>query len=359
MGTSGSALLMGACSTHPVSSSTNAGGSAPGGGGNRLVLLGTRGGPGWSLDRRGISSALILGDQVYVIDCGDGAARQLALTLDPGLTDRRMFSRLRGVFLTHLHSDHIMDYFTLLCYGSARGLAESGPVPVYGPGRRGAMQPATAQQLSGLGEPVVINPANPTPGTTDMTQGLINAFALDLNDRVRDIGYPPLDSQVDPRDIALPAGLRFDPNDPQPPPMDPFEIHRDDRVRVTATLVSHFPVFPSFGYRFDFDGGAVVFSGDTGPSENLVRLAAGSDVLVHEVIDPDWVSSRPPASQQHHLTAHTSADDVGGIAASAGVGTLVLTHIVPGETPVANLERAGRGFPGELLVGHDGLEIPL
>lgn len=328
-------------------------------GGDRLVLLGTRGGPGWSTGRLGIGSALIVGDNVYVIDCGDGSARQLASSLDPTLTRPDIFAGLRGIFLTHLHSDHVMDYFTLLSYGSGRGLGRGGPVPVVGPGRRGAIQPATAQELAGEPEPPLINPANPTPGTVDMTRALIEAHALDLNDRVRDLGWAALPDLIRPRDIELPAAVPYEPNNPETPDVEAFEVYSDDHVRVTATLVSHFPVAPSYGYRFDFDGKSVVFSGDTGPSENLVRLAAGADVLVHEVIDPDWIATRPPASQQHHLTAHTSVDELGGIAQRAGVGSVVLTHMVPANIPRATLRRAAKGFDGKLLIGEDGMEVPV
>ncbi|TQM01771.1 MBL fold metallo-hydrolase [Pseudonocardia kunmingensis] len=311
------------------------------------------------MGRLGIGSALRIGDAVYVIDVGDGAARQLALALDPELTDGHAFEGVRAIFLTHLHSDHVADYFTLLAYGGGRGLGGGGTIPVLGPGRRGALQPAVAQQLAGEPEPPVIHPENPTPGTVDMTRSLMAAFALDLNDRIRDLGDAPLDTLVAPRDIALPPGVHYVPNDPKELSVEPFEVYRDELVTVTATLVSHFPVNPSFGFRFDTPSGAVVFSGDTGPSENLVRLATGADVLVHEVIDPDWIAGRPPAEAQHHRTAHTAADRVGEIAERAGVGRLVLTHIVPGTTPAEKLEIAQQGFSGELVIGSDGMDVGL
>ena len=76
--------------------------------------------------------------------------------------------------------------------------------------------------------------------------------------------------------------------------MDPVVIYpEDDRgVSVTATLVQHAPVFPAFGFRFDTPHGSVAFSGDTGPCDNVVRLADGADILVHEVIDVDRLTER-------------------------------------------------------------------
>jgi ribonuclease BN (tRNA processing enzyme) len=107
---------------------------------------------------------------------------------------------------------------------------------------------------------------------------------------------------------------------------------------VTATLVNHAPVFPALAYRFDTPTGSVVFSGDTGPCDNLVRLADGADVLVHEVFDVEHWAVRMPSSEPNRDAliaqlerAHTSVADVGAIAERAGVGTLVLSHLVPCE----------------------------
>ena len=95
--------------------------------------------------------------------------------------------------------------------------------------------------------------------------------------------------------------------------MEPFKFFEDDRVRVSATLVEHAPVWPAFAYRFDTDDGSIVFSGDTGRSENLVKLAKGADILVHEVIVTNWVKGLFPTPRsiaqeglmQHLLNAHT------------------------------------------------------
>ena len=124
--------------------------------------------------------------------------------------------------------------------------------------------------------------------------------------------------------------------------MEPFGIYEDDRVRVSATLVQHSPVWPAFAFRFETDDGAVVFSGDTGPSNNLVKLAKGANILVHEVILPEWINRvlpepRTPAQEamrQHSLSAHTPVEEVGKIAEAAHVSTLyqilmIRTHAHP------------------------------
>ena len=99
-------------------------------------------------------------------------------------------------------------------------------------------------------------------------------------------------------------------------------------------------MFPALAYRFDTPGGSVVFSGDTGPCDNVRRLAAGADVLVHEAIDLEWMAERVnhlpnrDAVMGHLGRAHCPPEDAGRIAAQAGVRTLVLSHLVPGDDDV-------------------------
>jgi ribonuclease BN (tRNA processing enzyme) len=134
------------------------------------------------------------------------------------------------------------------------------------------------------------------------------------------------------------------------------EIHRDDKVRVSAILVSHGMVFPSFAYRFDTADGSVVFSGDTAPTPNLVTLAHGADVLVHEVIDFPLLMrlglSRALAAQLRAV--HTTLPDVEATAQQAGVGTVVLTHFIPADTRLRShrwwQRHAGTTFTGRIIV---------
>jgi ribonuclease BN (tRNA processing enzyme) len=124
-------------------------------------------------------------------------------------------------------------------------------------------------------------------------------------------------------------------------------------------------VFPSFAFRFDTEDGAVTFSGDTNPSDNLVRLATGTDILVHEVIDRTWVEAlfpkpRTPAAQAtvgHLLESHTAIEDVGPVAERAGAGTLVLTHLAPVNNPDSRWMQAQKGYSGRLVVGQDLLQL--
>ncbi len=125
-------------------------------------------------------------------------------------------------------------------------------------------------------------------------------------------------------------------------------------------------MLPALAYRFDTADGSVVFSGDTVPSENVVRLSHGADVLVHEAIASvygEWQFGPGPLDERQQRAVatvhakHTSSDDVGAVAQAAGVKTLVLTHLVPASVPTSWWESAVHGFDGRVVVGDDLLEL--
>jgi len=332
-----------------------------------LVLLGTAGGrTSWrGSQSAGIASAVVVNGQVYLVDFGAGWLRryfQAGLGAPP---PGRGLETLRAAFITHMHADHIVDYPSLVLFGASDGLAERRQkLKVIGPGSRGKLPPASGGN-DGVAD--VVAPEQPMPGTVAMTEALYRAFAADINDNILDSRKPNPHSRVDVVDITLPAGLDVDPNRDPAPTMAPFEIYRDENVTVRATLVNHAPVYPAFAYRFDTANGSVVFSGDTSPNQNLIRLAQGADVLVHEVIDTAWVDSlypkpRSPAQEAkaHHLVhAHTAASDVGGVAEAAHVKTLVLSHLAPADVDPGRWSAASRGFSGKVIVGRDLQWIPL
>jgi ribonuclease BN (tRNA processing enzyme) len=339
----------------------------------RIVLLGTAGGPVWwpGSNRASASSALVVGDALYLIDLGHGATHRLAEAFSSGVpvdtpdgqaeqVHPSFLTKARALFFTHLHMDHTADYPAFLLIGQTAGLNPQKPLQVYGPGNRGMLEP-----VFGGPEPPIVNPENPTPGTVEMTDYLFQAYAQTINNFMRDMRLPDFRTVVNVHDIQLPSIPGFiDPNQTPAPRMDPFTIYQDDLVRVQATLVNHAPVFPSLAFRFDTNDGSVVFSGDTGPNENLIRMARGADVLVHEVIDPVYIDLLFPEPDEmaraviHHLeTSHTPIPQVGGVAEAAGVTTLVLSHIVPGDAPIAHLQQAQQGFSGSVIIGEDLMQI--
>ncbi|WP_372593794.1 MBL fold metallo-hydrolase [Actinotalea sp.] len=333
----------------------------------RLILLGTAGGSAtFPLDgsptvaRQGIASALVVDGQVHLVDAGQGVARQLTFADIGGHGPAGAFSGLRGIYLTHLHSDHTMDLANLVHCGFLQGWPQDVPVDVWGPGSRGPLAAVPTP-----GNPVV-RPSEPTPGTSTFVRHLLEAFATDLNDRILAAGRRNPFALLRSHDLLPPVPVDLDRG--TCPTVDPWLVMQDDTVRVTATLVEHGAMFPCLAYRFDTADGSVVFSGDTVPSENLVRLASGADVLVHEVIDARYGSWQfgpgplGPAQERAVATVlgkHTSTDQVGAVAQAAGVGTLVLTHLVPASLPTEHWESLVTGFDGRVVVGEDLLELDL
>jgi ribonuclease BN (tRNA processing enzyme) len=279
---------------------------------SRLILLGTAGGPTPKADRSAPANAIVVDGVIYVIDCGNGVARQMVKAgLDLGA--------IRDVFITHQHSDHNADYGNLLLLSWAGPLHSR--VDTWGP-----------------------------PPLKEMTRLFLAMDDYDIRTRIADEGRPPLAPLIVPHEITR-GGV----------------VMQDSRVKVTAALVQHPPVVPAFAYRFDCPDRSIVFSGDTRPSENLVALARGADVLVHEVMYlpalDKLIASEPNARRlrEHLLASHTTTEQVGRIASEAGVKTLVLTHFVPGGYPPVPdqvwHDAVAPYFKGRLIVGHDLLEI--
>jgi len=285
---------------------------APAGRRSRLIILATGGGPRPRKTRGATAHAIIVDNVLYVVDCGNGVARQLA---QAGVA----LPTLRHVFITHHHSDHNADYGNLMLLAWTTGLR--GRVDTWGP-----------------------------PPLEKMTRLFFELNAVDIDTRIADEGRPPLVPLVHPHEITQP-GL----------------VMQDERVKVTAALVEHPPLTPAFGFRFDCPDRSIVFSGDTNKSDNLIRLARGADVLVHEALyvpAVDRLVARVPQAatlKKHLIDSHTSAEDVGRVAAAAGVKTLVISHLVPADDPLVTdqmwIDAARPHFTGESVVAHDGLEL--
>ena len=331
----------------------------------RLVLLGTAGGPAFlDGDRFGVSTAIAYGDQVYVVDLGQGALLRLRQSGLAGATGAaNTWTNVRGLFFTHMHSDHLADWPAAWATGAINAVGRSGPpIQVVGPGNRGTLPRVFPP---GKPAPAVVAPEDPTPGITRMTEHLTRAWANDFNDRARDSGFPGPASLFAVRDLD-PAGWVPDPEGRPPRLTAPIPVWTDGDVRVTATLVDHHPTAPAFAFRFDTPDGSITVSGDTAVSENLIDLARGTDYLVHEVIDPafaDRLAATLPAEQgvalkAHLLGAHTTIEQVGrDVAEKAGAKALVLTHQVPGNNPKRVWKAAQQGYSGRLVVGEDLMEL--
>jgi ribonuclease BN (tRNA processing enzyme) len=278
----------------------------------RLILLGTGGGPRPRAAFAASSQVILVGDAAYVVDAGDGVARQLASAKVP-------LTGLRHIFITHHHSDHNADYGNLIWLSWAAGLRTR--VDSWGP-----------------------------PPLQEMTRLFLEMNAFDINTRIADEGRVPLVPLVHVHDLRE-AGV----------------VVREAQVTVTAALVHHPPVTPAFAYRFDTPDRSIVISGDTARSDNLIRLAQGADVLVHEAIylpAIDRLVARVPNAttlRQHLIDSHTAVEDCGRVATAAGVKTLVLSHLVPPDDPELTdamwLDAARAHFKGTVILGKDLMEV--
>jgi ribonuclease BN (tRNA processing enzyme) len=314
-----------------------------------LTLLGTNGGPPPLSARFGISSALVVNGKTYVVDCGRGAVSQY---LRAGLS----LPSLAGIFMTHLHADHTVDYFSfpLLAGGASGDRGFHEPIGVHGPGPSGHESKVSS---------------GPVPGTVEMTRLANQAFAAHttffLNEH---FGVDPV-TMVDVHDVMPPTSAGASLTDTAPD-MAPFVVMEDENVRVTAVLVPHGAVFPAYAYRFDTDHGSVVFSGDTARTDNMTRLAHRADILVHEAAALEVLPGLGlrPALLDHIREVHTDVDDLGEIALAAEVGSLVVSHLSPGNPQAISDEqwqalidrsKEKAGFPGEMRLGMDLMTIPV
>jgi ribonuclease BN (tRNA processing enzyme) len=309
-----------------------------------LITLGVQAGPPPVPNKTGISSALVVGGDVYQIDCGLGSLNAFT---NAGLR----FDDLKSMFITHLHTDHVVDYFSFFLSGGYTAAKGKAPVTVYGPGPAGGLPPSRV----GNANPATIDVGNPTPGLAATTAALQQAFAYTNNIFIRDMGTDDIATLADVVEIAVPPGSDFLNRSPV---MAPFPVMSDDNVTVTATLVSHYDVYPAFAFRFDLlkSGVSVTFSGDTTKSENVIALARDTDVLVHEAqfsLDDAYYGNRFPPD--YLVKSHTSAEQVGEVAAAANAKHVVLSHYSPTDLPDTEWQTAvGRNYSGKITVARDG-----
>ena len=279
----------------------------------RIVLLGTKGGPRVGEAGRSNPSTLVLiNDVPYVVDCGYGTSKRL---LEAGVP----LDRLRYVFITHHHSDHNLESGVLFYNAWITGRPIR--VDIYGP-----------------------------VGLRRMTQDFFNYQKFDIDTRIVDEG------RDDPRKLVTIHEFG-----------KPGAVMQNDEVKVTSCRVRHPPITQAYAYRFDANDRSIVISGDTAYAPELAEFAKGADVLVHEVMHlagiERLISRLPNAKRlrEHLMVAHTLPEDVGRIASQAGVGTLVLSHFVPGDDPSITDDQWSEGirkhFSGRIIVGKDLMEI--
>lgn len=294
---------------------------------DKLIFLGTQGGPRFGLLRGETATALVIGNQPYVLDCGYGAFRALIQAGIDVLT-------IAQFFVTHLHDDHVSDLAALLGHQWSQGRKD--PTTVYGP-----------------------------YATDELVTGALAFNAADFRIRTADEGRTLV-----PADLF--KGVVVDATD------TPTKVYEDDHIVVTAIENTHFSdslkmAIPdrSLAYRIDSASRSVVFSGDTTYTANIVTLAKGADILVCECMDvvatrasfdaqvaAGAYGDNPEGVWNHIVGAHTPCADAGRMATEANVKTLVVNHLVPGGLNPAELDsnyidQIAPSFPGKIVVAAD------
>ena len=276
-----------------------------------VIFLGT-GSPLPSAERCGAGQVVVAGDVHVLVDCGWGAARRLRPAgVDPRVIDVALF--------THMHTDHMTDVPDFLFQRWTGGATV--PLRVFGP-----------------------------EGTQEMVDGFLMAMR-------RDIGF----RQAHHGDKLHPDGIRVEVIEiATPKSIETFlEI---GGLRFEAFEVDHFPVVPAFGYRATFDGRSVVLSGDTSLCDSLAAACQGVDLLVCEAMNVPMLQGiiaalkaggreREAGLMGDVPSYHISTTEIAKLANEAGVGEVVLSHIIP---PIPNDAAAETTFMagmGELFAG--------
>ncbi len=260
----------------------------------KVTLLGT-GTPQPIMERFGPSILVQAGNEILLFDAGRGCLqrlRQLQLSYDT----------IDALFFTHLHSDHIVGLPDLWLTGWAI-TKRNNPLPVFGP-----------------------------KGSKQMTDYLKKAYAFDIKIRIEDDKAPMEGSKLLTTDIK--EGV----------------VYEKNGVRVIAFLVDHYPIVPAFGYRIEYGGHSVILSGDTRYSENLIKFAKGTDLLVHEVIIvPDTL--RKPRGGYHHTTPEEASQVFNIVKPKLAV----YSHIVRfyGATIEELIRRTKVNYSDSLVIGED------
>jgi ribonuclease BN (tRNA processing enzyme) len=270
----------------------------------QIVMLGS-GNPNADPDRSGPAVAIVINDRAYLVDCGPGVVRRAAAAEKNGIAALSV-KKLNLVFITHLHSDHTLGLPDLIF--TPWVLDREDPVQAYGP-----------------------------RGLKDMTGHIERAWKKDVDVRRRGL------------EQANATGYKVAVHE-----IKPGVIYRDENVTVTAFPVKHGTWDQAFGYKFETADRKIVISGDTAPSDEVVKACDGCDVLLHEVYNPEGDELKQQHWMQYFKTFHTSPEELGDIARRAHPKLLVLYHMVFEKLPEEDLVRQVKeSYSGRFEVARD------
>jgi ribonuclease Z len=273
----------------------------------RITMLGT-GVPTPAMERFGPSTLVEAGGEALLFDAGRGALQRLFQLKPP-------ISEVRRIFLTHLHSDHIVGLPDVWLTGWLNGRPKE-PLRIWGP-----------------------------RGTKEMMAHLDKAFQFDIRIRLYD-------------DQPLPEGVVVLAED-----IEKGVVYENNGVKVTAFEVDHFPIVPSLGYRIDYNEHSAVLSGDTRFYEPLISQAQGTDVLVHEVLVADMLRGASPDNNEFMervIAHHTTPEQAGEVFTRVQPKLAVYTHIIPVNATAEDvIPPTRKTYAGPLEVGEDLMVIDI
>jgi ribonuclease BN (tRNA processing enzyme) len=287
-----------------------------------LITLGTAGGPVPRADRAQSSNLLVVNGTLYLIDAGGGVTGRV-------VQSGNNFRKVSKIFITHAHSDHTAGLATLLV---SEWEQQAEPIDVYG------------------------------SGVEALVKGAIDYLTPNAEIRWAEGKKRPMTETFRAHDV------------------EPGVVYQDANVKVTAVENTHFHFqagtppygkYKSYSYRFETPDRVVFFTGDTGPSDAVVELAKGADLYVTETTSPEGVvevfkkigiwQAKTPSEQEgflrHMHEEHVTPEDIGKMAAKAGVKAVVMTHLGPSTNPDEEYQRyvdeAKKYYSGPITLAKD------
>ncbi|MBT3350453.1 MAG: MBL fold metallo-hydrolase [Nitrospinaceae bacterium] len=265
-----------------------------------LILLGT-GSPPPDPSTSGHADGIVVNDRLYLLDAGRNVCRQISAAGYP-------VQEVDHLLFTHFHSDHFTGfadfYITRWLFGAQRSLKVWGPGPV-----------------------------------EEHVKRMLHYYEYDIEIRAKE-GKPREGLGIEVTTLA---------------PGDEFELD-DIQIKVDKGT-HHGNVDDILSYRFEADGRVIVIASDGGPTEKLVPLAKGADVLVMHPCLPDMIVEligQTPEMAKIIAGHHAKTDEIGQVATDAEVGMVILSHLTPPRAPEELVvEEVSRHFNGKIVLGRD------
>jgi len=272
-----------------------------------VTILGA-GSPQPDINRFGPSTLVEINEKLFLFDIGRGAVTRLSQLDNP----LKILPRLKNIFLTHLHSDHLMGLSDIYMTGWLYGRDDE--FNLYGP-----------------------------TGSKDLINNLREAHQADINFRLL------LKKQENPTAGIDATVKEFDKDQ---------LVYDQDGIQITAFVVDHGPIKPSFGYKIEYAGKKVIISGDTKYSDNLIKHSKNSDLIIHEVAHASAQILKVKPILNKILSVHTTPYDAGRVFEATKPKLALYNHLLLfGSSPELLLTQTKKTYSGKVVVGQDLMKI--